>query len=46
MSKSYRSTKMKVHQVEIEFTKKKITAYGGLSLLAAFFRKDTTQSRA
>lgn len=33
------STSIEVNKVEIEFTNKKLTAYGGFSLLAAFFEK-------
>lgn len=33
------STKIEINKVEIGFTSKKITAYGGFSLLAAFFEK-------
>lgn len=33
------STSIEVNKVEIEFTSKKLTAYGGFSLLAAFFEK-------
>jgi len=32
------TTKIEINKVGIEFTKKKITAYGGFSLLASFFR--------
>ena len=33
------SKKIEVNKVGIEFTNKKMTAYGGFSLLAAFFEK-------
>jgi len=33
------NTKIEINKVEIEFTDKKITSYGGFSLLAAFFEK-------
>jgi len=33
------STKIKINKVKIRFTTKKLTAYGGFSLLAAFFEK-------
>jgi len=33
------STKIEINKVGIEFTKKKITAYGGFSLLASFFER-------
>jgi hypothetical protein len=33
------STNIEINKVEIEFTSKKLTAYGGFSLLAAFFGK-------
>jgi len=33
------NTKIEINKVGIEFTDKKITAYGGFSLLAAFFEK-------
>lgn len=33
------TTKVEINKVEIQFTQKKITAYGGFSLLAAFFEK-------
>lgn len=33
------TTKIEINKVEIRFTDKKITAYGGFSLLAAFFEK-------
>jgi len=33
------TTKIEINKVGIEFTEKKITAYGGFSLLAAFFEK-------
>jgi hypothetical protein len=33
------TTKIKINKVGIEFTNKKITAYGGFSLLAGFFEK-------
>lgn len=33
------STKISVNKVEIEFTSRKLSAYGGFSLLAAFFEK-------
>ena len=33
------STNIEINKVEIEFTSKKLTAYGGFSLLAAFFEK-------
>ena len=33
------NTKIEINQVGIRFTSKKITAYGGFSLLAAFFEK-------
>ncbi len=33
------TTKIEINKVGIEFTRKKITAYGGFSLLAAFFAK-------
>lgn len=33
------STKIEINKVGIEFTKKKITAYGGFSLLALFFER-------
>jgi len=33
------TTKIKINKVEIGFTNKKITAYGGFSLLAGFFEK-------
>jgi hypothetical protein len=31
------ATKVEINKVRIEFTDKKLTAYGGFSLLAAFF---------
>jgi hypothetical protein len=33
------TTNIKINKVRISFTEKKITAYGGFSLLAAFFEK-------
>lgn len=33
------TTKIEINKVRISFTRKKITAYGGFSLLAAFFEK-------
>ncbi len=33
------TTKIEINKVRISFTHKKITAYGGFSLLAAFFEK-------
>ena len=33
------NTKVEINKVRIEFTDKKMTAYGGFSLLAAFFEK-------
>ena len=33
------STNIEINKVEIEFTSKKLTAYGGFSSLAAFFEK-------
>jgi hypothetical protein len=33
------SKKVEINKVEIQFTSKKMTAYGGLSLLASFFEK-------
>ncbi|MGO9614292.1 MAG: IS1380 family transposase [Dissulfurispiraceae bacterium] len=33
------TTKVQINKVRIEFTNKKMTAYGGFSLLAAFFEK-------
>jgi len=33
------TTKVEINKVGIRFTNKKITAYGGFSLLAAFFEK-------
>ena len=33
------STSIEVNKVEIEFTNRKLSAYGGFSLLAAFFEK-------
>lgn len=39
MTKKNNNSKIKINQVEIEFTKKEITAYGGFSFLALFFNK-------
>ena len=33
------NTNVEINKVRIEFTNKKMTAYGGFSLLAAFFEK-------
>jgi len=38
MSVKYCNTKLLVNEVEIKFSKKKLTAYGGFSLFAGFFQ--------
>jgi len=38
MSVKHYNTKLRVNEVEIKFSKKKLTAYGGFSLFASFFQ--------